>query len=257
MKHLKVVFGLAVLAGLMAVMASSAMALGPRWVTCLPAKEVGKGHFNDSGCLESDKTNEWETTEVTETLETTSSSTGLKLEDSEAPGGAVEIECSGTNTGTISANGQDSVKTVHTNPGCKFIKAGACEEKAGVTAEARNLGWSTELMEINSEERDLLRSLVSGKKPGWNVTCTVGGILQITDECTANVTTVIRNLRGSGKIEAEFEAKGETSEFDGEVAECTASKKKSGHVKGSITFDAHLKSGVLRAFWVLAEALHT
>jgi hypothetical protein len=256
MKYLKVVFGLAVLAGLMVVMASSAMALGPRWVTCLLAKEAGKGHFNDSGCLESDKTNEWETTAVTETIEVTSSSPGLQFEDSESPGGAVRLECSIAGTGTISANGQDSIKTIHfTN--CKFIKAGACEEKAGVTGTFINLGWSTELMEINGEERDLLRSLVAGKKPGWAIECTVGGILQITDECTGNMTTVIRNLRGSGKVEAEFESKGETEAFDGEVAECTASKKKSGHVTGTITFDAHLKSGVLRAFWVLAEGLHT
>jgi hypothetical protein len=81
-------------------------------------------------------------------------------------------------------------------------------------------------MEIDGEERDLLRSLLSGKKPGWAVKCTVGGILQITDECAGNMTTAIRNLRGSGKVEAEFEAKGETEAFDGEVDECTASKEK-------------------------------
>jgi hypothetical protein len=130
MKYLRLVFGLIVFAGLIAATTSSAIALGPRWVTCLPAKEVGKGHFNDSGCLENDKTNEWETTAVSETLEVTSSSLGIEFEDSEAPGGAVRMECSITSAGTINPNGQDSIKALHFNT-CKFIKTARVKHLPG------------------------------------------------------------------------------------------------------------------------------
>ena len=71
MKYLKMAFGLVLVAGLMAVVASPAMAV-PRWVHCV----VGKGWM--AGLRENREG--WETKELVGTSEVTSSGE-LELED--------------------------------------------------------------------------------------------------------------------------------------------------------------------------------
>src|ERR1700683_394141 len=122
MRYLKMAFGLVVVAGMMAVMASSAMALtGPRWVTCL---KVVKGTFENNLCSKG-SSGEWETSTVKETIEVTSDGTLVLEDEKPAAGGAVELECKGTNEGTIGANGSDSIRSVGASE-CKFIKNGGC-----------------------------------------------------------------------------------------------------------------------------------
>jgi len=258
MRYLKMAFGLVVVASMMAVMASSAMALtGPRWVTCL---KVVKGTFENNLCSKG-TSGEWETSAVKETIETTSDGT-LILEDTKpAAGGAVEIECKGTNEGTIGANGSDSIRSIVATE-CKFIKNGGCTASEPVTVKAINLGWSTRLSVRNAENkevaegaegtevRDELTSLVAGKKPGWAVVCHVDGILEITDECTNNATTKIKAPDETAHAPA-FESVFDTKSNEPK-AECTSSKEKTGRVERTVLFSARV-GGALRAAWVLAN----
>ncbi len=240
MKYMKIAFGLALVAGLMAVMASSAMA-APKWVTCVKATP---GKWSSSTCTSAGTG--WETAEVSATSEVTSStvgSTGLELEDKKA---GTAITCVGNGTGTVGANGSDSVRTI-TASKCKIVagKAGSCEEP--VTARAINLGWSTKLEERSGELRDIITSLISGKTPGYAVECEVDGILKITDECTGVISTNARANRAEGTVETEFD-----SVSEGELGNCTIGGEKQGRVKGNVV--NRLRSG---AYWILASLLKT
>jgi hypothetical protein len=242
MKYLKIAFGLAMVAGLMAAMTSSAIA-APIWVHC---EKVTSGKWTNSLCTTAGS-GEWETKAVTETSEVTSStepgSKGLELEDKKA---GTAITCVGVGTGTVGANGSDSVKTIKAEK-CKIVagKAGSCEEP--VTARALNLGWSTKLEEKNGELRDAVTSLISGKTPGYAVECEVDGILKITDECTGNITTNVVANRANGTVETTFD-----SVSEGELGNCTVGGEKEGRVAGKVI--NKLRSG---AYWALAAAIKT
>jgi hypothetical protein len=249
MKHLKIVFGLVVTAGLMAVVASPAVALGPRGVTCAKVTP-GAGKWTNGLCTTAG-TGEWETKEIIATVEVTASGT-LEQEDSKAPGGPAVIKCSASGTGTTGAGGTGSVVTILLKS-CEFVekKSGDCEESKPVTSEFLNLPWSTKLEERENlskekEVRNVLSAGHSGKTPGLAIECTVGGILKITDECTGMFsTTKIRANRAEGSVEGEYEK-------ESEPGNCTVGGEKSGFLRGVIT-------GKLRqqAAWVLAAALRT
>jgi hypothetical protein len=247
MRYLKIVLGLALVAGLMAVVASPAMAAQPKWVFC---NEVTSGKWTNSGCTTSGS-GKFETAAVTETVEDTSSGK-LELEDSKATGGATAITCEGTNTGTAGANGSDGIKTI-TATHCTFVKAGSCEEAKGVTAIARNLPWATKLEEVENEKtkkmevRDSVTSLVAGKTPGWAVECTVAGILKITDTCEGNTSTSATANRTEGTIETNFDEVSEKS-----PATCSVGGAGAGFVRGPVRVRS-------RRFilWILALVLGT
>ena len=245
MKRLKIAFGLVVVAGLMAVVAAPAMAV-PRWVTC--AKVASGGHFSSGSCTTAGT--EWATKELVGTSEVTSSG-NLELEDQEAPGGAVNIKCTGSDTGWVanltntSEPGEDGVATI-TNIKCTFVKHGECEESAGVTAKPLNLPWGTKLEEFKAEVRD---EVPIGA--GWEVECTVAKILKIRDKCEAtvhNTTNVLPN-RTNSTVESVFDER--TKEEA--MAKCSASGKESGLVRGALV--SKLTSG--NALWVLAPNLKT
>jgi hypothetical protein len=226
MRYLKIALGLALVAGLMAVVASPAMAAQPKWVYCNP---VSSGKWTNSTCTVSGS-GKFETASLTETVETTSSGT-LKLEDSKATGGATEITCAGTNLGTAGANGTDSITAI-TATECNFVsgKNGSCEATAKRTAVARNLPWATKLEEGKEKEvRDAVTSLVSGKSPGWAVECTVGGVLKVTDVCEGNNTTSATANRAEGTVETAFDKISEEA-----PATCTVGGAGSGFVRGTV-----------------------
>ncbi len=229
MKYIKMAFGLIAVAGLMAVMASSAVAAQPKWVAC---EKVTSGKWIDNNCTTAGS-GTFETKVVAETVEVTSSSPGgLELEDSKATGGATAIKCEGSDQGTVGNEGSDSVTRI-TASKCTFVKAGSCESGKAATARALNLPWATKLEEVanaktgEKEVRDSVTSLVSGKSPGWAVECTVAGIFKITDECTGNTSTGIHNVRSEGKVEAVFDSV--TAETP---AKCSVGGEKSGFVRG-------------------------
>jgi hypothetical protein len=223
MKYLKIAFGLALVAGLMAVVASPALAAQPKWVAC---QEVTSGKWTNNNCTTAGS-GKFETKAVTETVEVTSSSPGgLELEDSKATGGATAIKCEGSDLGTVGNEGSDSITKI-TATKCTFVKAGSCESGKAATARALNLPWATKLEEVGKEVRDQVTSLVSGKEPGWAVECTVLGVFKITDECTGNTSTGIHNVRNEGKVEAVFDKVTEEK-----PATCSVGGAKSGFVRG-------------------------
>jgi len=253
MKRLKIAFGLAVVAGLMAIVAAPAMAV-PRWVHCVKSTtgKYSTGLCNAAGTG-------WETKELVNTSEVTSSGS-LELEDEKATGGAVAIKCSGENVGWVTnlenknEPGQDGISAIN-NIKCVFVKHGSCEEGKTLKVIPTNLPWGTKLSEVGTEVRD---DLLSGSKkptgegfPGWSVECVVGGILKIDDVCEHNDTTVnvIAN-RTTGKTEFVFD---EISNEKGHRARCTVSGEESGFVRGTIL--GQLTSG--NALWILAPNLHT
>jgi hypothetical protein len=248
MKYLKMAFGLALLVGVMSVVASPAMAV-PRWVHCVKS-ETGKystGLCNAAG-------SGWETKELVGTSEVTSSGT-LKLEDTGATGGAVEVECTGENTGWVAnlttGAGEDGTTSI-TNLKCVRVVDGECEKV--VEVKPRNLPWGSRLVEKGTEVRD---ELISGPKkeegngePGWAVTCeTILG--NVTDTCErSGGTQNVRANRTTGKTEFLFDA---ISEEKKERATCSQGGKEAGRVGGTIL--EQLRSG--NALWVLAPNLNT
>jgi hypothetical protein len=256
MKYLKLAFGLVAVAGLMAISASSAMAAEPIWVTC--AKTAAPTHYTEADCLTAGSEGGWNTKgfAANETIEATSSGT-LELEDSAATGGKVIITCSGTDQGWVGPNGIAEQNRV-TASSCKFVEHGACEEGKPVTAVAANLPWTLKLEERtntannNVELRGLLVSLVSGKNPGWNVECTVGGILKISDSCTGRTNVAVESARSRLLTNFKFD---EISAQ--EPASCTQGTSTSGHVRGTVSSSIRNSKGELQALWPLAAILGT
>jgi hypothetical protein len=223
---------------------------GPKWVTCLP--KSGAGQWEDSHCTKGKTNGGWETSELTTTVEVTSSDK-LTLEDSAEK---TAVTCTGLDKGKIGAEGSDSVTEI-SNVKCEFVKEenGKCEASGPVSAKPLNLPWSTHLAERTNaskelEVRDEITSLVSGKEPGWTLTCRVDGVLEVSDECSGNTSTKVRSNRTEGSVEAEFEK-------ESPKGGCSLSKEKTGVITGTTISKLRMSNGELLAFWVLASALKT
>ncbi len=233
MKHLKIVFGLVVLAGLMAVAAAPAMAT-PRWVECV--KEGSS--FENSSCSKRGSTNTWSTRELVGTKAVTSSGK-VELEDQEpAAGGPVDLECTGNGTGWVTnltsktEPGEGGATTI-TNIKCKFIKRGECEEESKFvpTAAPVHLPWGGRLRESGKEVRGEAVAGTGGN-PGWTVTCRVGGFIRIQDECLATTNnTANARMNGSGSVEGVAD---EITKSE-KMAKCSSKGTESGLVRGTIT----------------------
>ncbi len=253
MRYLKIAFGLVMITGLIAVMASPAIAAGPKWVTC---EKVEKGKWLDSLCTKAGA-GTWETKAISETVEVTSSGK-LELEDSAATGGKVIMECEETNLGTVGAEGGGSITRV-TATKCKFITGdnGSCETGKAPTMRFLNLPWAARLEERENTEtkkievRSLIRSLTT-KPPGWAVECEVGGIIKVTDECTGGTSTSVISNRATGKTEFAFD-----SVSAQEPASCTLGNATSGSIRGVVAGSLRNKKGELQPLWVLASVLGT
>jgi hypothetical protein len=248
MKYLKMAFGLALVAGLMSVVASPAMAV-PRWVHCVKS-ETGKysnGLCNAAG-------SGWETKELVGTSEVTSSGE-LELEDTNATLGAVAVKCKGENIGWVAnlatGAGEDGVTSI-TNLSCTRVVDGQCTKLVRVVP--RNLPWGSRLVEKGTEVRD---ELISGPKkeegngePGWAVTCETP-LGEVTDTCERSGSTQnVRANRTTGKTEFIFD---KITEEKKERAKCSVGGAETGRVTGTIL--GQLRSG--NALWVLAPNLGT
>ncbi len=252
MKYLRIAFGLALVAGLMAVVASPAMAV-PRWVHCV---KVTTGQWEDSNCSKKGSTNVYETKAITETSEVTSSGT-LRLEDSAT---GVALSCKGANRGWVvnptTGAGEDDVIEIAATE-CKVV-TGTCENPL---TEARNLPWGTRLVEgkrAKEGEKEEVGAeavrdeLISGPKnqegkgePGWAVRCTVGGIIKVTDRCEKSGTTqTVLNNRVTGATEFVFSKEEATCSVDGGVT---------GKVEGTVVEKLRASTSL----WVLAPNLPT
>ncbi len=220
MKRLKIGLETLVAIGLMILMTGPAMAAQPAWVECGENHEHGQ--WEDSLCLKGKTGGGWETMEVSETEEVTSSYKGLELDDTKATGGPSLVRCDVTDVGWIGREGGDGVRSAApTN--CVRV-TGACETSVRVTWI--NLPWSTRLEERSGGEvRDAIQGS-GGKEPGYLVECTVGGVFKIEDECVGAVTAGLFNDKANGTVEPEFEGKSGKQK-------CKLGGAESGELKGT------------------------
>ena len=245
MKRMKIAFGLVVVAGLMAFTSVPAMAT-PMWTVC---RSHTGGKWGTKGCTKAESSGSFETAELTETVEVTSSAPGgLELTDTKATGGETSINCVGTGLGTVknvSGIGKGLV-TRATATGCKFVEKrhGACEESGTVLARALNLPWETTLKEESGEMRAVIESDGNGE-PGYAVECTVAAIFKVTDECTGSTSAGMKegSTRVEGAVESEFEAK--TA-----AIKCSIGGAGAGRVRGRTVFSLRIGNTLIGYFWL-------
>ncbi len=150
----------------------------------------------------------------------------LKLKDAKGGllGGPVQLDCTGTDKGTISPEGKDEL-TEATATSCA-VQEGSCPNPR--TATAVNLPWVTHLWdeEVSEGVYQIRDEIVAknGKPFGWRVVC--GGIVE--DECTtASTSTLMENINTETEqgVKAVFDAASGT-------ANCTRGGKGAGSVRG-------------------------
>jgi hypothetical protein len=229
---LKITLCLAAASCLMAVLATPALAGQAVWTACQEYPE--QGQWENNLCSKGSEGGNWETEEVAETEENTSSASALELTDTKATGGSATIKCAGTDVGWIDEN-FGGISQINTTK-CTRI-SGECEAEKEVKATPIDLPWYTELREeTGGEVRD--RFQAGGKGPGYKIECEVGKILKIADECFGTFTTKMQNNRASGAVETEFDSKsGKT--------ECTLGGKEAGEIKGVDTIKRRPPGGLM------------
>jgi len=161
---------------------------------------------------------------ITSPISISSTSVGkLLLADLSATGGAVAIECTGTDKGTVGPGAMGAVSSI-TATSCSFQsgKNGSCTAGDKVTAVAVNLPWLTGLTTVGSNTHIPLSG--TGGNPGWSVECTVGGIIKVQDTCTSAAAAPLA-INVSEGVDATFEAP--------ETASCTLGNATSGIVRGT------------------------
>ncbi len=161
---------------------------------------------------------------ITKAVSVNSKSIGkLVLEDLAATGGATAIECEGTDSGTVGPGDKDEIKTVKATA-CNFVsgKNGSCTSGDAVTAKAVGLPWPTLLLTVSGLEVDDVTSSGSAGV-GWDVECTVAGIIKVQDTCTTKETKTMMSNTTKG-VAAEF--------IKTEKAGCSLGNSTSGMVEG-------------------------
>jgi hypothetical protein len=152
-----------------------------------------------------------------------SSSGAVLLADLKATGGEVAMICNTTDRGTVGPGTKDDVTSI-TASACRFLEErnGACEAGGKVAANALHLPWETLLLSAGGTTRDMLSG--TGGAPGWDVECTVAGILKVADECTSSAADpdVVNVAEG---VNVNF--------LESEVANCSLGGASSGMVIGT------------------------
>ena len=217
MKHIVKIAGLCLASMLVLGMAITATAsAAPHWLQCREGSGTGT-KWEDSKCSKIGSPNKWEWVELQTTEKATIEGT-LHLTDKKGGlfGEQVVILCSGTGEGTIGPGGFDRILK---------IKASKCENEENcpgeITAEGVNLPWQTSLELVGGKIRDKITSEVSGKEPGWKVTCA-----GVADTCEANTTTAMENNQPLGSVDAVFDATSGT-------AKCSRGGAGQGEVRGT------------------------
>jgi len=142
----------------------------------------------------------------------------LLLADLATPAGTQAIDCELTDRGTV---GETSELTVTR---CSFQTGdqGVCEASGELEVEPLNLPWLTLLLSVKGQTRDM----IFGDRGalGWNVTCSVAGIIKVVDECTsATIAPDLLDLRAG--VDRDFLAT--------EVAGCSEGTPTSGMIIGT------------------------
>jgi hypothetical protein len=221
MKSITIKFaGLCLVALAAVAMATAATAsAAPVWEQCTTEKTTVT-KYTENKCLTASSTGAWGWKEVTGTEKVTTEAT-LDLRDKSTLLGEVEVQCSGTDEGSIGPKTLDRITT---------ITVLSCTNKKNcsgtIVAKAVNLPWNTELTEKSGTVRDLLKNAgkAASEWPGWEVSCS-----GLSDKCTTNSgSTLMENTQSNGTVQAIFEK-------ESGKAECTAGLvKESGEVAGTV-----------------------
>lgn len=107
----------------------------------------------------------------------------LVLEDM-GKGSPTTVECTGSGLGVVEAGGLD-VQEEAVASSCKTL-AGTC---GGPLAKALNLPWTTEIVLVGGEFRDLVTGGTGGE-PGYEVTC----FSIFHDACLGKTSTGLENM---------------------------------------------------------------
>lgn len=215
----------------MSMVAAGTASAAPHWLQCLEGNS-GTTRYTASQCKEASASGAWSWSEVTGTEAVIGRAT-VRLTDSKTPLGAVAVQCSGTEEGTIGPTKFDRVEKVNVEVKNCSVKEGtsACTKLEEV--KAVNLPWQTELVATEGKILDLINNVgTAGKEPGWAVKCDTP-LGSKTDTCEAE---------GAGKEEAlELENKATGTELlvlgtfeKKQKAKCTEGGAKSGSVEGTV-----------------------
>ncbi len=164
--------------------------------------------------------------EVKNTEKVTGTGT-LKLRDTNTAAGVSEVECGGSEKGTVGPEKFDRVEVVEVKASqCRNVKV--CENVEEITT--KGLPWQTEVYESGKELRDNIKATTNGE-PGWVVKCkTLLG--SKTDECLAEAglipSTLLTNKTSNNTVNSEFES------AKSPKAKCKEGGAKSGEVLGVI-----------------------
>ncbi len=231
MKYLKIAFGLALTASLMAVSAAPTLAAGPVWEQC--REHAGTGtKWEDNKCSKSNFLGNWEWKEITATEKVTGQGT-LRMIDTKVPiVGSVEVICSSTGSGPL---GPGKFGKTEEFKGISCVAGKNCEKVEKIVSPI-HLPWQSELYETEKTVR-ALGTGGGGGVPGWTVECRVLGISK-GDECTSEVqTSLMENVQASGSVKAIFDTKSGKSE-------CKLGGPKSGELEGTILIHSEAGSAI-------------
>ncbi len=235
MKHLFKIAGFCLVAMFaMSVVAVATASAAPVWEQCSEGGTATK--YSEHQCVKAEGSGKWQWNEVKNTEKAVGGGT-LILRDNSTLLGKVAVECSGTDTGSVGPGKFDRIEKI-TTVSCKNVEN--CT-KIVKTAEPLNLPWQTELYETEKTVRDALRGTISGKPPGWKVTCEVLGT-EVPDECTSEEgTTLLENRLTAGEllVLAVFQGKAKSGS-----AKCSAGSATSGEVIGSLAILKENKWGL-------------
>jgi hypothetical protein len=226
MKNLEIFFALVVAACLMAVASAPAFAVETiNWKIC--KENAGKGQWQNSLCTEAKAGGNWETKEVTETINLTSNAETLELIDTKATGGESRIFCKETDKGWAGREGAGGISAV-TFSGCER-KTGECEAGT-VKATPLTLAWFLSVLRRGSGAGPRIWITffsTKGNGPGVKVECEVDKILKVTDECSGAMNALGEEVGGT--VVSIFEKR---PELESPKQECSIGGAESGEIHG-------------------------
>jgi hypothetical protein len=146
----------------------------------------------------------------------------LLLADLATVAGTQAINCDVLDRGRVGPGDKGETTELDVTS-CSFQSGdqGVCEASGSLTVAPLNLPWLTLLLSVGGVAHDMIFG--DARPLGWQVTCSVVGVLRVVDECTsASIAPDLANLPG-----------GVDRDFLSEVAGCSAGTSTSGMVLGT------------------------
>jgi hypothetical protein len=181
----------------MSMALAGSAAAAPLWLVCLEGSGLTK--YESSKCLKASGTGKWQSVGVPagKTITVKLVVLTLLLKDTSTLLGESEVQCYGKGTrgeGVIEEGGKGTIRAFEVEKpteNCRGIKT--CKEKEVEEVKGVNLPWKTEVVEEGGGFVTKILAGVSGKEPGWKVTCKTS-IGSQSDECLIESASVAEQL---------------------------------------------------------------